>query len=108
MRLADAIEVVFGGRREPCGHVEMEHGGELAGVNQSRGIRAVGFHLHGVEGAGGTEGQEVNEDGLILLKAPLPDVGRSAGDTLAPGFAGGFETLEGSGAFHALQRLHRR
>ena len=72
LKLADTVEVVFSGRREPCGHVEVEHGGELDGVNQSRGIRSVGFHLHGVDRAGGTEGQEVDENGLLLLKAPRP------------------------------------
>src|SRR5665213_3493387 len=34
LRLADAIEVVVSGRREPCGHVEMEHSGELLGMKQ--------------------------------------------------------------------------
>ena len=86
----------------------MEYGGKLAGVNQSRSVRPTGFHLHPVDGAGGTEGQEVNQDGLILLKTKSPDISGSAGDTLAPGFAGCFETLEGGRAFHALQRLHRR
>jgi hypothetical protein len=78
LTLADTVEVVFGGGREPCGHVEMEHRGELACVNQSRAIRTVGFQLHGIERAGGAEGQEVKKDGLILLKAPLPDIARSA------------------------------
>ena len=86
----------------------MEYIGELACVHQSRGIRTVGFHLHGVERAGGAEGQEIKEDGLILLKAPLPDVGGRAGDTLAPILAGCFEALESGRTFHALQRLHRR
>jgi hypothetical protein len=62
----------------------MEHSGKLACVNQSRSIRTVGSRLHGVECGGGAEGQEVKQDGLVLLKTPLPDVGGRSGDTLAP------------------------
>ena len=60
----------------------MEHSGKLDFVNQSRSIRTVGFRLHGVESGGGTEGQEVKQDGLVLLKTRLPDVGGRTGDTL--------------------------
>lgn len=67
LMLAHTAEIVVGGRREPPGHVETECCRKLSGVNQSRAVRAVGFHLHGVNGAGGAESQEVKEDGLILL-----------------------------------------
>src|SRR5207247_7034341 len=99
LRLADAAEIVVGGGREPVGQVETERSGEFSGMDQSRAVRTVVFHLDGVYRAGRAEGQEVDEDGLILLKTPFPQVTRIPGDALAPVFAGSFETLESFRAF---------
>ena len=59
----------------------MEHSGKLACVNQARSIWTIGFRLHGVECGSRTEGQEVRQAGLVLLKTPLPDVGGRTGDS---------------------------
>src|SRR5581483_1366091 len=54
----DPVEVSFGGRRIPAGHVELERVGNGVGMAEARQARVLALALYGINGVGGDQRQE--------------------------------------------------
>ena len=68
-------------------------------------VRAVGFEPYGIDRAGGAEGEQVEQDCLILREAPLPEsVLAIAGQAFAPALSGLIKGLEGLRSFDPAEK----